>query len=122
MYDYMRKKEDGDAEREQGIEIRRGASREVRQTTDQNAIEGEQEHDADESPFLGKSGENEIRLIFRKEPQFRLSSVTDTFSERFAAPDGDNGLIRVITRALHICRRIEKGEEAITLVFLKSPN
>src|SRR5262245_7285444 len=95
----MRGEEDGDADREERIEVSRGSARDRQEPCKQEAVPNEYEPDADEPPLLGECGENEVRLVFRKEAEFRLSAVADTLSEDFSRADGDHGLIRVIASA-----------------------
>src|SRR6185437_190973 len=74
---------------------------------------------ADETPFLGEHGEDEIGLLLRQEGEMRLRPLHEALAEDAAGADGDLGLEAVISGAQRIALRIEEGVDAVLLVVLQ---
>src|SRR3954447_6946468 len=85
---------------------------------DEEEVEAEDDHDADEAPFLAERGEDEIGVMRRKEVELCLGALPESFSVNAAGADGDLGLRNLVALAERIAVGIEKGDDAVLLVRL----
>ena len=69
VYRQVRGEEDENTEREERVEVGRGSAGDLQQSGEEESVQGEQEENTDESPFLRICGEDEIGLIFGQETE-----------------------------------------------------
>src|SRR6266481_7285884 len=76
----MCEKKNGNTHDEERIEVRGGAARQQEKIREEETIQAEEQHDANEAPLFGECGEYEIGLIFGKESKLGLRAVPNSLS------------------------------------------
>ena len=73
---------------------------------------------ADDAPFFGHGGEDEIGVAFGKIVKVALGAVAEPFAENPARTDGDLGLGDMVAGAERVIFRVEEDKNAVLLVRL----
>src|SRR5260221_4319016 len=113
----MEKEIDGDAEAEQPAEMAAAAQRDGEAVDEDQRIKSEQGDAADETELLGQHGEDEVGLLLGQEVEMALRAVQEALAEEPARAERDLRLQDVIAGAERIVLGVEKGVDAVALVF-----
>src|SRR5438105_1662632 len=93
--------------------------RERERLDDQEKIEAEDDHDADESPLFAEHCEDEVCVAGGEEFELRLCAVSKSLAVNAAGSDGDLRLRHLVSRAKRIAFGIQENENALLLISLQ---
>src|ERR1700735_1166177 len=91
----------------------------VHQPQNQAKIQQQNDAYADETLFLGKRGQNKIRISHGHEAQLVLAAFAETFAPKSARADCNLGLQDLIACAARILLGVEECLDALLLVRLQ---
>src|ERR1700691_1609989 len=91
----------------------------VHQPQNQTKIQQQDDANADETLFLGKRGQNEIRISHGHEAQLVLAAFAETFAPKSARTDGNLRLQNLIAGAARVLLGVEECFDTLLLVRLR---